>query len=1115
MKTKKFYPAIKLLMIFFIISVNFSPFAQAQDDLQLKNTKITGPEVIGIGEAYSMYVSESGKVHVFYATEDAAYYLYKLPGGTWHKTSLAHQEGRGYPLSSDIVVDSYGYVHICYSMLYSLSHRSDYPRLYYITNKDGQWTTKTIALTAGWSISMDINNENNILLFYQDAAEVATRAPFYYMKFKSDKWNNPELFNENGYEHIDVAFDKNGIAHVVYMQEYQDYICPVYQKSTNAEISDWEEPIPCPSWHGGGLEGLTPEIVIDENNDPNIIYPGSQTDRKEDINYANLGDGTWDWEVLESGNLYTRANAIDIDPEGRIHAAYYSSVNNALIYKTKNNDSRWTSMKLDDLDFSFKIAIGADNNGKINILYSQGCSYAEEIKFISLETALTRYIKISPDSLKFENVPKNSSKSLELTITNSGSKPITIDSIKIENTNFTIPFSPVTLDASETGTVNVEFHPTEDVKTNTDLKVYYNGPVPSYCSEPLIAYTILPELTLTPDNISFGAVEYNHEEIKDIIVKNTGYADLEISDVYVKLWGSTDFHLVNAGNSVIAPGDSSIVQVSFYPKITGTQMSMLHIISNDFEEPHKSVWVSGHTPYADNDVNTKIIDFGYQDISTTATQKLILYNKGDHDLEISSINLSSDVFAFSGSCSTIPPGDSCELEISFTPDKKLDFTQTMKIYSNSKYRNPLKITLKGSACLRNLTISSSDIDFGNHRVNDENAFNYLTLHNNGDFDITISSAQFAGLNYQEFKHSRIPHTIEAHSSIVDTIWFSPIFEGDKEAYLHIVSNDTYDPEINIQLHGVATASSETYTISGKIFNEDNSEEITKGSIEIYKESAPDKLAGYEIDGINAYTFTNILSGSYTVKFIPDPQTYPDKLPTYLGNVLTLAEATFVAVGPLLPEQNIYVLDNPTGGNDRGKIKGNLQKDEGGKNVEVLKGSTGLNGNALQDVNVYLYDANSNDPVGSDVTDADGYFEFTGLSNGSYRFMSDYGNVPMDPQNPVLVIDDQHDSVNIIATVYDDKVCYNPVPTGLNNAQPGLDLSIWPNPVKDNLYLKLNSSPDDKVIIRIYSIDGALVKETEYGNKKLITIPVSGLKKGIYMLEVKSKNINSYTKIMKQ
>ena len=77
------------------------------------------------------------------------------------------------------------------------------------------------------------------------------------------------------------------------------------------------------------------------------------------------------------------------------------------------------------------------------------------------------------------------------------------------------------------------------------------------------------------------------------------------------------------------------------------------------------------------------------------------------------------------------------------------------------------------------------------------------------------------------------------------------------------------------------------------------------------------------------------------------------------------------------------------------------------------------------------------------------------------------------------------------------------------------VNIYPNPMKDNLYLKLNNSPDDKVIICLYSIDGTLVKEAKYGNKKLITIPVSGLKKGIYMLEVKGRNINYYTKILKQ
>jgi len=79
----------------------------------------------------------------------------------------------------------------------------------------------------------------------------------------------------------------------------------------------------------------------------------------------------------------------------------------------------------------------------------------------------------------------------------------------------------------------------------------------------------------------------------------------------------------------------------------------------------------------------------------------------------------------------------------------------------------------------------------------------------------------------------------------------------------------------------------------------------------------------------------------------------------------------------------------------------------------------------------------------------------------------------------------------------------------------LPVSVYPNPVKDDLYLNFNDLPKGKIIIRLFSADGSLVKETEYGNKRLVDIPVSELKKGIYILEVKNMNINFQTKIVKQ
>ncbi len=79
---------------------------------------------------------------------------------------------------------------------------------------------------------------------------------------------------------------------------------------------------------------------------------------------------------------------------------------------------------------------------------------------------------------------------------------------------------------------------------------------------------------------------------------------------------------------------------------------------------------------------------------------------------------------------------------------------------------------------------------------------------------------------------------------------------------------------------------------------------------------------------------------------------------------------------------------------------------------------------------------------------------------------------------------------------------------------GNTVTVYPNPVHDDLYLKLNGLNEGNMTIRLFSADGTPVKEILAGNKKLISIPVSDLKKGIYILEVRNGTMSERVKVVK-
>lgn len=261
-----------------------------------------------------------------------------------------------------------------------------------------------------------------------------------------------------------------------------------------------------------------------------------------------------------------------------------------------------------------------------------------------------------------------------------------------------------------------------------------------------------------------------------------------------------------------------------------------------------------------------------------------------------------------------------------------------------------------------------------------------------------------------------------------------------------------------------------------------------------------------LDGVNDYNFTDLVDAEYTVKFTPDPVLYPDGLPTYLGNVLTLAEASFVLVNTDITDQNIRIIAKPEDGTGDGKINGNLQEDEGNQRATVTIGASAKISDVLEDAFVYLINSNTNELVSYDVTDPAGYFEFINLENGSYIFIVDYNGIPMDIENPLLSINQTNDSINIVSTVFTDKIDIQIlVTTGIWDTGYLKDIVIYPNPTGGEIFIKVSEWLRKQGMNRIclHDIQGNLLIESAVPNlwETEARIDIEQIPDGIYILTV--------------
>jgi hypothetical protein len=70
-----------------------------------------------------------------------------------------------------------------------------------------------------------------------------------------------------------------------------------------------------------------------------------------------------------------------------------------------------------------------------------------------------------------------------------------------------------------------------------------------------------------------------------------------------------------------------------------------------------------------------------------------------------------------------------------------------------------------------------------------------------------------------------------------------------------------------------------------------------------------------------------------------------------------------------------------------------------------------------------------------------------------------------------------------------------------NPNAGKPFAIYPNPVSDQLFIRINTATTQVLSVKIYSIDGQRLYDNHFNSNHPIVIPVSGMKSGLYILKV--------------
>jgi len=202
-------------------------------------------------------------------------------------------------------------------------------------------------------------------------------------------------------------------------------------------------------------------------------------------------------------------------------------------------------------------------------------------------------ISVGPSSLSFGTVTADKTVSQNVTLTNTGNTDVTVSSVKVSGTGFSLTgwSSPVQLASSQSVTVDVQFDPKASGNYTGSLMVSSDAS-DSSVAVPLsgaVASTT-QAISVGPSSLSFGTVTADKTVSRNVTLTNTGNTDVTVSSVKVS---GTGFSLTGWSSPVqLAASQSVTVDVQFDPKASGNYTGSL-MVSSDASDSSVAVPLSG------------------------------------------------------------------------------------------------------------------------------------------------------------------------------------------------------------------------------------------------------------------------------------------------------------------------------------------------------------------------------------------------------------------------------------------------------------------------------------------------------------------------------------------
>ena len=417
-------------------------------------------------------------------------------------------------------------------------------------------------------------------------------------------------------------------------------------------------------------------------------------------------------------------------------------------------------------------------------------------------------IKLSPAILDFGIQTKGTNQTKHLTISNTGSVTLKIESIQLKKGSsgaFFIPqLSQFEIGPYASKKLPVEFKANGDVKHEGTIEIESNDTSAPVASVLLKGEVAAPDIKVVPRKIAFKVPP---GKTFNVTVANVGNQPLKVSEIRVLKGSIREFSAKPLNVTIphtLQPNEKFEIEVVYSPIDKGTDSAVMEILSNDPDEPIAEVLLQGESttePTCELNISPTQVNFGKVLMGQSKEVKVTWTNTGTRTCNIEQMGTATNssfgpavinVFRIPHPPTTctgakeryacnpvhqILPGQVLETAVSYAPWKNpavstnaLNHTGYMELLVRES-ASPIRVNLSGTTEESCIEVYPPTIDFGNVTANCSSPNESLFIYNTCRTSVSLTSFGFASGNkgFQIAQAPTTPHTLKGNQALELTL----------------------------------------------------------------------------------------------------------------------------------------------------------------------------------------------------------------------------------------------------------------------------------------------------------------------------------------------------------